>query len=71
MMFTRSLYQTDDVIEQHRLLKEVAALVDTGRISTTLRSSGGPLTATNLAAAHRHIESGRSIGKTVLTAIPR
>jgi NADPH:quinone reductase-like Zn-dependent oxidoreductase len=71
MMFTRSLYQTDDVIEQHRLLKEVAALVDAGRISTTMRRHGGPLTVTNLAAAHRHVESGRSIGKTVLTAIPR
>jgi zinc-binding alcohol dehydrogenase family protein len=71
MMFTRSLLQTDDIIEQHRLLKEVAALVDAGRIVTTLTRVGGPLTAANLAAAHRHLEGGRSIGKTVLTAIPR
>jgi zinc-binding alcohol dehydrogenase family protein len=71
MMFTRSLFQTDDVIEQHRLLKEVATLVDAGRIVTTLTRMGGPLTAANLAAAHRHLESGRSIGKTVLTTIPR
>jgi NADPH:quinone reductase-like Zn-dependent oxidoreductase len=71
MMFTRSLYRTDDMIEQHRLLKEVAALVDTGRISTTLQRNGGPLTVTNLAAAHRHLESGRAVGKTVLSAIPR
>jgi zinc-binding alcohol dehydrogenase family protein len=71
MMFTRSLFQTDDMIEQHRLLKEVAALVDSGRIVTTLTRMGGPLTPANLAAAHRHLESGRSIGKTVLSAIPR
>jgi zinc-binding alcohol dehydrogenase family protein len=71
MMFTRSLYQTDDVIEQHRLLKEVAALVDAGKIATTLQRYGGPLTATNLATAHRHLESGGAIGKTVLTAITR
>ena len=71
MMFTRSLLQTDDVIEQHRLLKEVAALADAGRILTTLTRMGGPLTAANLAAAHTHLESGRSIGKTVLNAIPR
>jgi NADPH:quinone reductase-like Zn-dependent oxidoreductase len=71
MMFTRSLFQTDDIIEQHRLLKEVAALVDAGDIVTTLTRNGGPLTAENLAAAHRHVEGGRSIGKTVLTAIPR
>ena len=71
MMFTRSLFQTDDMIEQHRLLKEVASLVDAGRIVTTLTRMDGPLTAANLAAAHRHLESGHSIGKTVLTAIPR
>jgi zinc-binding alcohol dehydrogenase family protein len=71
MVFTRSLFQTDDVIEQHRLLNEVAALADAGRIVTTLTRMGGPLTAANLAAAHRHLESGRSIGKTVLSAIPR
>jgi zinc-binding alcohol dehydrogenase family protein len=71
MMFTRSLFQTDDMIEQHRLLKEVASLVDAGRIVTTLTRMDGPLTAANLAVAHRHLESGRSIGKTVLTAIPR
>jgi zinc-binding alcohol dehydrogenase family protein len=71
MMFTRSLFQTDDIIEQHRLLKEVASLVDAGRIATTLTRMAGPLTAANLAAAHRHIESGHSIGKTVLSAMPR
>jgi zinc-binding alcohol dehydrogenase family protein len=71
MMFTRSLFQTDDIVAQHRLLQEVAALVDAGRIVTTLTRRGGPLTAANLAAAHTHLESGRSIGKTVLSAIPR
>jgi zinc-binding alcohol dehydrogenase family protein len=71
MMFTRSLFQTDDMIEQHRLLREVAALVDAGKVVTTLARHGGPLTATNLAAAHRHLEEGRSIGKTVLTGIPQ
>jgi len=70
MMFTRSLFQTDDMIEQHRLLKEVAALVDAGTIVTTATRNEGPLAAANLAAAHRHIESGQSIGKTVLTGIP-
>jgi zinc-binding alcohol dehydrogenase family protein len=71
MMFTRSLFQTDDIIEQHRLLKKVATLVDAGTVVTTLTRMGGPLTAENLAAAHGHLESGQSIGKTVLTAIPR
>ena len=71
MMFTRSLFQTDDLIEQHGLLKEVALLVDAGRIVTTLTRMGGPLTVANLASAHSQLEGGRSIGKTVLTGIPR
>jgi zinc-binding alcohol dehydrogenase family protein len=66
MMFTRSLFQTNDMVEQHRLLKEVATLVDTGTIRTTVTRKLGPLTAANLAAAHRHLEEGRAIGKTVL-----
>ena len=35
-MFTRSLFQTPDMIEQHRLLGRVAALVDEGVLQTTL-----------------------------------
>jgi zinc-binding alcohol dehydrogenase family protein len=71
MMFTRSLFQTEDMSEQHRLLEEVAALVDAKKVVTTLTRHGGPLTAANLAAAHRYLEAGRSIGKTVLSGIPQ
>jgi zinc-binding alcohol dehydrogenase family protein len=66
MMFTRSLFQTEDMIEQHLLLNEVAALLDAGVLRTTLTRNAGRLTATNLAEAHRLLESGRAIGKTVL-----
>jgi zinc-binding alcohol dehydrogenase family protein len=71
MMFTRSFFETDDVVEQHRLLETVAELVDAGMVMTTATRSVGPLTAANLAAAHRHLESGRAIGKTVLGSIPQ
>ncbi len=63
MMFTRSLFHTDDMIEQHRLLTEVAALVDRGLVRTTLTEVAGALTAANLAAAHRRVESGAMLGK--------
>lgn len=66
-MFTRSLFRTGDMIEQHRLLDRVADLVDEGRVRTTLNHDGGALTAANLRAAHRLQESGSAIGKTVLT----
>lgn len=35
LMFTRSLYQTADMIEQHRLLERVSDLVDAGVLKTT------------------------------------
>jgi zinc-binding alcohol dehydrogenase family protein len=66
MMFTRSLFQTADMDAQHRLLKEVSALVDAGVLQTTLTHVGGPLTVANLRLAHERIETGRAIGKTVL-----
>jgi zinc-binding alcohol dehydrogenase family protein len=69
MMFTRSLFQTEDMIEQHNLLSEVSRLVDAGVLRTTLRRHLGSLNAASLAEAHRLLESGRSIGKIVLDGI--
>ena len=68
MMFTRSLFKTPDMAAQHRLLKEVAALVDLGVVKTTVTQVRGPLNAESLRAAHAIIESGRSIGKVVVEA---
>lgn len=67
LMFTRSLYHTPDMIEQHRLLNEVADLVDAGVLRTTLTENVGTITVENLKRAHALVESGRSIGKTVLS----
>jgi zinc-binding alcohol dehydrogenase family protein len=66
LMFTRPIFQTPDMIEQHRILTEVAALVDAGVLRTTLTDDLGPITAANLKRAHALVESGRAIGKTVL-----
>lgn len=67
LMFTRALYQTADMIEQHRLLNKVADLVDQGQIRTTVTSTLTPISAKNLRQAHELIESGRTLGKLVLT----
>lgn len=66
-MFTRPLFRTADMIEQHRLLTEVAALVDAGVLTTTLAERDGPINAGNLRRVHGLVESGRAIGKNVLT----
>ena len=65
-MFTRAVFETDDMIAQHRLLNEVADLVDAGLLRTTLAERFGIITADNLKRAHALIESGRSRGKIVL-----
>lgn len=66
LMFTRSLFGTADMIGQHRLLNEVAALVDAGLVRTTLAERFGAINATNLKRAHALIESGKARGKVVL-----
>ena len=66
LMYTRSLYQTPDMIEQHRLLNRVAELIDSGVLKTTLGEHYGTINAENLRRAHAFIESGKAKGKIVL-----
>lgn len=65
-MFTRSLFQTPDMIEQHHLLGRVAALIDEGVLKTTLTRTLPELTPATLAQAHREVEAGRMVGKLVI-----
>jgi zinc-binding alcohol dehydrogenase family protein len=66
LMFTRPRFQTPDMIEQHRLLGEVAAWLDAGRLRCTLRETLSPINGANLREAHAKLESGTMIGKLVL-----
>jgi NADPH:quinone reductase-like Zn-dependent oxidoreductase len=66
LMFTRSLYQTADMIEQHHLLNAVADLIDQGVLRTTVNEQFGVINAENLRRAHALLESGRAQGKIVL-----
>jgi len=65
-MFTRSFFKTDDMTEQHRLLTQVATLVDVGKLKSTRMHDYGKINAANLLRAHAFIESGKSWGKVVL-----
>ena len=66
LMFTRHLFQTPDMIEQHRILAKVADLVDQGLVESTKQRNLGSINAANLIKAHELQESGTAIGKTVL-----
>ena len=66
LMFTRPRFQTPDMIEQHRLLNEVAARLDAGKLKCTLKETLSPISGANLKKAHERLESGTMIGKLVL-----
>jgi len=66
LMFTRPRFQTPDMIEQHRLLNEVGARLDAGKLKCTLKETLSPISGANLKKAHERLESGTMIGKLVL-----
>ncbi|ARK12735.1 zinc-binding alcohol dehydrogenase family protein [Fibrella sp. ES10-3-2-2] len=66
-MFTRSSFQTDDLIEQHHILNRVADLIDEGVLAPTLTQTLHGLSADTLKHAHTQLESGTTIGKLVIT----
>ncbi|EXB10360.1 zinc-binding alcohol dehydrogenase family protein [Acinetobacter sp. 1396970] len=65
-MFTRSMFQTEDMQKQSDLLNEVSKLVDEGKIKTTVTEVLSPINAENLKRVHQQIESGTTKGKIVL-----
>lgn len=66
LMFTRSMFETADMVKQHELLNRVSGMVDAGELRTTLGEHYGRISAENLCRAHALIESGRAVGKIVL-----
>ncbi|GIP23008.1 zinc-binding alcohol dehydrogenase family protein [Paenibacillus sp. J22TS3] len=66
LMFTRPLFQTSDMIEQHNLLNEVSRMIDEGRLRTTVAQILSPINAANLRKAHAILEEGRMTGKIVI-----
>ncbi len=65
-MFGRAIYQTPDLIEQHRLLNEVADLVDAGRVVSAITERLSPICADTIRQAHARVESGTLRGKIVI-----
>lgn len=65
-MFTRSMFKTDDIQEQHNILKSMSELIDEGKIKTTLTHTIEGFNAQNIKEAHRLIESGKTIGKVAI-----
>lgn len=65
-MYTRSLFQTEDMIEQYNILNETSKMIDKRLLKTTVGEHFGKINAANLRKAHALLESGKAKGKIVL-----
>ena len=68
-MYTKSYYQTSDMISQHEILDQIAILLDQGIIKTTLTKKKTPINTQNLKQAHQLVESNHTIGKIVISNV--
>ena len=66
LMYTRSMFTTEDIDRQHEILNEIASLLEAGTLKTTLTTTLEGFTVENLKEAHQMQESGKTIGKTVI-----
>jgi len=67
MMFTRSKFETLDMIEQGNILNELATLIDNKELMGTLTKTLSPINVDNIEVAHEVIERGEMIGKLAIT----
>jgi zinc-binding alcohol dehydrogenase family protein len=65
-MFARPMHQTEDMIEQHKLLSNISEKIDSGTIRTTVTDVLSPINAKSIREAHRLIETGQAKGKIVI-----
>ena len=64
-MFARPLYRPESTY-QHDLLNQVAHVVDSGEVRSTINRRLSPMTVETLREAHRLVETSAGIGKVVI-----
>ncbi|MDI3360883.1 zinc-binding alcohol dehydrogenase family protein [Lelliottia sp. V89_10] len=65
-MYTRSMYQTADMARQGEILNNVAKLVDTGVVESSLSETLHGLSVESITEAHRKVLDGHMRGKVVV-----
>ncbi len=65
-MFTRSLYKTNDMVAQHKILEELCILFEDGTLQSTINKTFQGLNTEVFREVHKLQESGKSIGKNVI-----
>lgn len=66
-MFTRSMFETEDMDYQGKLLEEVATLVDNGAIKSTATEYFSGLEVDTFRQAHQRVETSHVVGKVVIS----
>lgn len=66
---TCPFFNGPDIIAHHRILEEISGLADAGVLRSTMTKNLGVQTPHSLTEAHRLVETGRVIGKVVLTEL--
>ena len=69
LMFTRPMFNTPDMDEQHKILNRVSKMLDDGTLISTVTNNLGKLSPKTIVEAHKQQESGRVIGKNVLEGL--
>lgn len=65
-MYSKSYYQTDDMISQHQILNQIAEWLKNKTIVPTNAQSLSPLNPTTLRKAFKLVSSGHMIGKIII-----
>jgi len=66
-MYSKSYYQTPDMISQHEILNQMAKLFEQNLLQSTLTKELSPINVDNLKQAHQLVETGHMIGKVVIS----
>ena len=69
LMFTRPMFNTPDMDEQHKILNRVSKMLDDGTLISTVTNNLGKLSPKTIVEAHKQQESGRVISKNVLEGL--
>jgi len=67
LMFTRSMFKTEDMVAQREILNEIGKLIEEKKIKSTMNKTFEGLSAETLKKVHKLQESGKSVGKNVIS----
>ena len=65
-MYSKSYYQTTDMVSQHTILDHISQLYNQQKLAPIATETYSPINAETMRKAHTDVESGRMVGKVTL-----